>query len=208
MTDRLGIRYVRLDQITPDPRNAKLHHRPAIKDSIRRYGFRDALIEDSRTGVLSGGHGRVGAAQEMRLAGEPVPRYVQVDDDGMWLVPVQTGGQSADDLEASGFNLTLNRLQDLAGYHQENLLAQLDDLNAGAPDLFEELRFDEGEMDELLRRGGGILDEDENGRADPGPKPGQEGDIPLDELEDKPAKDERPSMLRCEACGHMNPTRV
>lgn len=199
MTD-LSVVYRRLDDLHPDPRNAKLHATDAVIESIDRYGFRVPLDIDTRTDLIAGGHGRVEALILMRQRGHATPAHIKTDEDGMWLVPVVEGGASTDDLDASGFNLALNRTQELEGYHQARLLTQLDDLNANAHDLFEELRYSSDDMDELLRRAGGSLDEDDGpGRADAPPPHGQDEDTPLDEFEDKTPP--TPTIC-CPACGH------
>lgn len=108
-------------------RNVKAHDLGAIIESVRRFGFADAVVIDERTGRLVSGHGRIDALRAMKADGAPPPAGVQVDGDE-WLVPVQRGWASRNDAEAEAFIVAANRLVELGGWDQPGLEAVLADL--------------------------------------------------------------------------------
>lgn len=62
--------------LKPWPRNARVHSRKQVKQlaqSIRRFGFTHPILVDEDNRILAG-HGRVRAAQELRLAEVPCLR--------------------------------------------------------------------------------------------------------------------------------------
>ena len=70
----LDIVYKALDELTPDPRNARTHPKrqiEQIKASITAFGFTNPILADP-DGHLIAGHGRLRAAKEMRLETVPV----------------------------------------------------------------------------------------------------------------------------------------
>lgn len=125
-TIELRTEYVRVDEIMPAVRNPRSHPIEDIIGSIVELGFIEQPIVDERTGRLVAGHGRQEALLEMHLRGMDRPPQVRVDDDGMWLAPVQRGWASVDDLEADRAVVALN----LQGEWEESgLAAMLKDLS-------------------------------------------------------------------------------
>lgn len=118
----LRIEYLPLDQLSRWPGNPKAHADDAIAASISRFGFRDPLAIDETSGRLIAGHGRLTALERAHAAGSPAPQFVQVRDDGMWLIPVTRGGSFADEAEASAYLVAHNRTGELGGW-DEGLLA-------------------------------------------------------------------------------------
>ena len=121
--DALRIEYLPLDQLTRWPGNPKEHADDAIAASISRFGFRDPLAIDEATGRLVAGHGRLTALERAHAAGSAAPQFVQVRDDGMWLIPVTRGGSFADEAEASAYLVAHNRTSELGGW-DDKLLAE------------------------------------------------------------------------------------
>lgn len=119
----LRIEYLPLDELSRWPGNPKAHADDAIAASISRFGFRDPLAIDETSGRLIAGHGRLTALERAHAAGSPAPQFVQVRDDGMWLVPVTRGGSFTDEAEASAYLVAHNRTSELGGW-DDKLLAE------------------------------------------------------------------------------------
>lgn len=112
-----------------DPKNEKAHDLPDIRASIRRHGFTEPALLDERTGLLGAGHGRVEALAEMHADGEGPPRRIERGKNGDWLVPLLRDGlESDDDLAATDYRITANRLTEKGGWVLESLTASLAEL--------------------------------------------------------------------------------
>jgi hypothetical protein len=126
------IRYLPVDEIQPDPRNPRAHDSiEDVKASILRFGFVDPIIHDGRTGRIVAGHGRREALTELRdqwresaNGKRKVPDGIQVKGD-QWLAPVVFGLETADDDEAAGLLVNLNRLTETGGWLPDKQLALL-----------------------------------------------------------------------------------
>jgi len=122
------LEYMRLDDLTPDPANAKAHAHDLIGDSVSRHGVIDLPVIDERTGYLIAGHGRREVLCRRRDAGEPPPEGVHVAEDGSWLVPVVRGWASRDDGEATAARIGLNQGTIAGGWVPDLLAEQLREL--------------------------------------------------------------------------------
>lgn len=97
-------------------RNPKQHDIGAIVESIKRYGFRDAVIYDARLnggkGGFAAGNGRLeGLAWLAKEPGVELPAGVgQAENDGEWCVPVQFGLNAASQAAAEAFAIDHNNL--------------------------------------------------------------------------------------------------
>lgn len=125
----LRIEYLPLDQLSRWPGNPKEHADGAIAASVQRFGFRDPLAIDEASGRLIAGHGRLTVLERAHAAGRPAPQYVQVREDGMWLVPVTRGGSFADEGEASAYLIAHNRTGELGGWNDDLLAGMLGNLD-------------------------------------------------------------------------------
>jgi hypothetical protein len=114
MSDELRIEYIPLGEATLFEDNAKLHDIGSLVTSIRRYGFRDAVIYDEALGAIVAGNGRIEALAMMKQGGEEAPRGIKVED-GEWLVPVQFGVNALSVVEAKAFALDHNNITMLGG---------------------------------------------------------------------------------------------
>lgn len=123
-TPTLRIEYLPLDQLMRWPGNPKDHAEGAIAASVQRFGFRDPLAIDEATGRLIAGHGRLTVLERAHAAGQDAPQFVQVREDGMWLVPVTRGGHFESEAEASAYLIAHNRTSELGGW-DEGLLSDL-----------------------------------------------------------------------------------
>lgn len=156
MTKRKTI-YMFVDELVPATRNAKAHAAPEIKQSIVTFGFVDNVINDGRTGRMIAGHGRLEALAELEGEGAVLPEGIALRA-GRWQAPVTTGWSSVDDLEAEALAVALNRTPILGGFHNEPLLATLEDLRA-RPDLFAAAGFDDAAFDMLKARAAAVAAE-------------------------------------------------
>jgi ParB-like chromosome segregation protein Spo0J len=72
-SERLEIKYLLIDELTPYSRNPRTHSEEQIAQiakSIREFGFTNPILIDRKQGVIAG-HGRLAAAKELGL--EKVP---------------------------------------------------------------------------------------------------------------------------------------
>ncbi|GHG35719.1 hypothetical protein GCM10017784_32190 [Deinococcus indicus] len=125
----LRIEYLPLADLTRWPGNPKEHADGAIAASISRFGFRDPLAIDETTGRLIAGHGRLSVLERAHASGQPAPQFVQVREDGMWLIPVTRGGSFADESEASAYLIAHNRTSELGGWNEDLLAGMLGSLD-------------------------------------------------------------------------------
>lgn len=131
--------YMRLDDIAErgDVRNPKGHDIAKMRESLGRFGYTEPVMLDERTGKLVSGHGRtellLGEKALADAADEPpeLPEGLMLDDDGMWLVPVNRGWSSKDDKEAGAYILAANQLTTAGGWNDDPLRALLAEVNTG-----------------------------------------------------------------------------
>lgn len=108
---------VRLSEIAPDPANERTHSRQnldAIRASLTKYGQREPLVVNRRTGLIEAGHGRYVVMQEL---GWEYAAAVLVDEDAK---------------SASGYRVAANRSAELAEWDDVRLLATLTELGEGS----------------------------------------------------------------------------
>jgi hypothetical protein len=96
----LSIEYKRLDRVNIISGNPKKHNLKVIEESIYEHGFRVPPVYDATVNGVLSGNGRVECLNKMMLAGKEVPNGIQVDYDGMWIIPVVVG-IDAQDMEAA-----------------------------------------------------------------------------------------------------------
>lgn len=132
LSQSLTITYKPISDLKGWADNTKLHDLQAIVGSIRRYGFRDAIIEDATLGTLVAGHGRLLALRWMKAHQAKAPRGIVVKE-GEWFVPVQTGLNSESKAKAEAFAIDHNNLVaaglpdiDVARMHDERYPAVLE----------------------------------------------------------------------------------
>lgn len=143
-----SLTYVRLDDVTPAPRNPKVHDDAGISRSIKHHGLGEVPLRDDRTGRLVAGHGRHAQLVAMHAAGATPPDGVTVDSDGTWMMPVVTGWSSRSDEDAEAYLVGSNHLTDLGGWDDRELAEVLADL-AGV-NLLELTGFHQVDLDDLL----------------------------------------------------------
>lgn len=128
-TDR-RIEYMPLAALEGAPVNPKAHDLDALGSSIDRFGYVEPVVVDERTGRLVAGHGRMTHLRTLEADGKQPPEGVRIGADGVWAVPVLRGWRSKDDVEAEGYLLAANRITELGGWNNIELLDMLDGLAA------------------------------------------------------------------------------
>lgn len=172
------IEYIPLAEIEPADRNAKDHDIGALIQSIKRFGFVAPLIRNDATGKIVVGHGRAEAVGEMLLNGDPKPDGIVADESERWCLPVLTGISFRSDIEAEAYLIADNRLTELGGWDEAELVDVLQDL------------IRDGGLD-----GTGYDGEDLGAMLD---RLGQADDI---DLEDPGPSESAP--VTCPECGHQ-----
>ena len=106
-----------LSSVEPDPSNERTHSRQnldSIRASLTKYGQREPIVVNRRTGMIEAGHGRFLVMNEL---GWTHVAAVLVDEDQK---------------SASGYRVVANRSAELADWDDEKLLATLRELGDGA----------------------------------------------------------------------------
>jgi DNA modification methylase len=160
------IELISIDRLTPYKGNARTHTRKQIRqiaESIKRFGFNNAVLIDDK-GEIIAGHGRLEAAKVLGLAEVPALRLSHLSET-----------------EKRAYILADNRLAEKAGWDREILAIELQGLN----DLGFEVEltgFEIGEIDIILEdadeaRREASGPEDEVPDPLPGPAVSQHGDL-------------------------------
>ena len=133
--DGLQIAYRPIADLIPYARNARTHSAAQvglIAGSIREFGFTNPVLVDGENGIIAG-HGRVMAAQKLRLSTVPVIELAHLSE-----------------AQKRAYILADNRLAAQAGWDDELLALELGDLATLGVDLMD-LGFESAELDRLLR---------------------------------------------------------
>jgi hypothetical protein len=141
------IEYMPLSQVRGALRNPKDHDIGELHLSIERFGFADPPTINERTGRLVEGHGRVETLRQMKVAGEPEPRYIRREGDE-WMVPVVRGLSWQTDEEAEAYLIAHNRITEKGGWLDSVLTNVVSDL--AAADALIGTGYDEQDVDRLL----------------------------------------------------------
>jgi DNA modification methylase len=123
----MQINYLPLSEIEPAIRNPKNHDLDALHESFSRFGFVMPLLKNMTTGRLTVGHGRLEELQRAKEGGQEPPKNIKVEGEE-WLVPVIEGHSFKDDTEAEAYLLADNRLVEVGGWTNEELVPILKDL--------------------------------------------------------------------------------
>lgn len=124
------IDYLIPGELAPAPANPKRHDLAALRRSLERFGYAEPVLLDERTGQLVAGHGRVDALIAAEAAGLAPPSGIVVAD-GRWRMPVVRGWSSANDAEAAAYLVASNRLAEIGGWDDSELVGMLLHLNDG-----------------------------------------------------------------------------
>lgn len=141
----------KIDELAPDPRNARTHSADQIGNiaaSIRRFGWTNPILADD---LIRAGHGRLLAARAIYAEGGRIHLAPGPERGGAALpagtVPViDCTGWTEEERKA--YNLADNQLALQAGWDTEILMAQLDELQAADFDIAE-IGFDSAAIEAL-----------------------------------------------------------
>ena len=147
---RVEVRYRAVSELQPYERNARTHSVKQIEqlaDAIARFGFTNPVLIDERGGVIAG-HGRLLAAQRLRMSDVPT---------------ITVAGLS--DAERRALVLADNRIALSSGWDEDMLRDELGALRLADFDLAL-TGFSDAELAVLGRSvAGGLTDEDDAGAA-------------------------------------------
>ena len=129
----LSIAYAPLDQLKPDPKNARQHsakHIRQIADSIEAFGFNVPILVDADLNVIAG-HGRLLACRRLGWTEVPTIRLEHLSET-----------------QRRAFMIADNRLTEIASWDDRLLAEQLQALSSVELDFdIETIGFDMGEID-------------------------------------------------------------
>jgi len=145
----LEVKYIDLDEIIEADNNPKDHDLGVIYQSINRFGFTNPIMLNESTGKLLAGHGRLQALKLIKDANEPVPDRI-VEEDGRWMVPVIKGINIDNPAEAQAYLLADNRLTELGGWKNIDLIESLNEIMEKTGDL-DGTGYDLEDIDTILR---------------------------------------------------------
>jgi DNA modification methylase len=162
----MEIVYQTIDQLKPNPRNARTHSNhqiKQIKESLRSFGFNNPIIVDSDNMIVAG-HGRAEAAKRLGLTQVPTIRL-----DGLTKEQIQA------------YIIADNKLAENAGWDLEILAGELQALlELNLPDLDVTITgFEVPEIDSILE-GAKATDSPDEPPTEPisdGPSITQPGDL-------------------------------
>lgn len=132
--EKISYEYRPVVELIPYARNARTHSEEQVQEianSIKEFGFINPVIVDADNGIIAG-HGRVMAAQLIGL--EKVPCIVETH---------------LTETQKRAYILADNRLAEKAGWDEELLRIELDDLKSVDFDL-DLIGFSLGDMEELF----------------------------------------------------------
>ncbi len=141
-TGRLKIEYVPIDQLVPQPRNARKHPPEQIRQleaSIREFSFTNPILADEDLQVLAG-HARLEAARRRGLSTVPVVRLVHLTE-----------------VQKRAYAIADNKLGEAATWNEELLKIELEALQLEKFDI-ELTGFVGPELDTVLYNEAGASD--------------------------------------------------
>ena len=133
---QLIVHVVRLDKLTSDPNNARLHDEKnltAIRTSLSQFGQVEPLVVREGSGIVIGGNGRLEAMRDLGWQRASVS-YVNLSDE-----------------QATALGIALNRTAELARWDNEKLEELLDSLSMS--DEFGDMSnfgFSDGELEAMV----------------------------------------------------------
>jgi hypothetical protein len=133
-----------------DPTNPKDHDIGEICESLKRFGYvrKIELNDHQKDKYILLGHGTAQALIMMRDAGESPPAGIELAD-GDWSIQV-VRGHKIKSSEARAYRIADNKLSELGGYNESQLIDNLIDISKGKMDLTG-TGFDGDSLDHLIR---------------------------------------------------------
>ena len=152
MADNRQIEYMALGELMTrlHPENPKQHDIGAIIQSYKTHGFVASGILDDRTGLFLAGHGRIQALNSMKRQKMDIPDGIRNGGDD-WLVPVQVGYSSKNDIQAKAYIVADNKLTVLGGWNEPALAELLQEVAGSVDVALEATGYDADDLDQLLQ---------------------------------------------------------
>ena len=144
----LNIEWIKLSDLQVEPENPKEHEVEKIMLSIERFGFINPFIKNYHTGKLLAGHGRKKALELMQQKQLTMPEQLK-EVEGDWLVPVVSGVNIENEEDAMAYIIADNRLEELGGWNNPELLEAIETIQDSTPDL-EDIGITEDYVSELF----------------------------------------------------------
>lgn len=152
-TDSNGVRveFMALSEVLPAELNSKDHNLGELILSMDRFGFCAPALLDETSGRLIAGHGRREALIMMERDGYGLPEGVRLTESGEWAMPVLRGMFFDDETEAASYRVADNRLTELGGWIEPELLFTLQEIvKADGVNGLEGIGFDEEDIADLI----------------------------------------------------------
>jgi len=132
----MKLEFVNLHEIETAEVNPKDHDIGQIYESMKRFGFTEPPVRNENTGKLVAGHGRLETLKilEAEDITKP-PANIKLDSEGNWLVPVIAGISFESDQEAEAYLVASNRLVELGGWKNDELVDLLERVAVETEDL-------------------------------------------------------------------------
>lgn len=127
----LKVVYLPIDQIRPSPRNARTHSKKQIHkiaSSLKRYGFVNPILIGD-VGEVIAGHGRLEAARQLGLKQVPTICLSHMSE-----------------AEKRAYRIADNRLAELAGWDDDLLTIEFEELAILDLDLLDDTGFETAEI--------------------------------------------------------------
>lgn len=112
---RIEFSYYPLDEVLRWPKNPKAHDFKELEESLKRWGYTEAVLRDTTSGMIVAGNGRIELLESLYKAGATRPEFIDVDAQGRWLVPVTSRPFRSED-EAVAYLLASNEIGRRAGW--------------------------------------------------------------------------------------------
>jgi hypothetical protein len=138
--------WIPLSQLRAWPRNYRRGNVEQIAQSIRRFGFNQALRVWKGT-VMAGNHA-LAALKSMHEAGEPLPKGIVADPSGGWLAPCIAIDHLTES-QAEAFAIADNAISDRSANDEAALLELLEELARQDAESFDATGFCEADLDRL-----------------------------------------------------------
>lgn len=147
-----NVQYMRVSELVGARRNPHDHDIGEIREAYRRWGYVMPMLMNEATGRLVAGHGRRDTLMGMKAQGKDAPYGVVVDEAGEWLVPVIRGISFDSEEEAEAYLLADNRLVEMGGWKDDELVSVLSDLMGLGEDMLVGTGFDADDVDRMIEQ--------------------------------------------------------
>lgn len=149
---QLHIEYMALSDLLTrlDEANPKDHDLGAIHASMDKFGFVETPYLNETTGRIIAGHGRIETLMQKKQSRMAAPERIEVRPDD-WYVPVTRGIAFATDSEARAYLIASNRITELGGWNESDLVEMLEGIRSEDESLMHAAGYTDEDLEALLR---------------------------------------------------------